>query len=387
VETFTQKLKKPSFLLLAGFLLLSGLMPFIQNRRAHALPTLGSGTFVRLDRLTATTATGGRVCVKPTTAVPNSGKVVVNFPTTAATDYVVNGTATNWTTNTTFESGFTGSAMQILNNRASAVTGKSVEFTLTAAGAMTAGTLYCFNFASTSTLTTSSAGASVTTFAFVKTQNASSTDLDLTYWGVDIISGDTVTVSATVAPFFTLALSGTTDTFATNLSSGSVNTSNGNRYVQVDTNALNGWIVWVKDANFKTTGITDTGSANKHGALTSVMAGGYAISNNTNNALATPNASHAFQAGTTGGDDYGLAVTINQQGSGAGTTSLNTVYDGSTAGNGGVLDPTQYRPIGSSTGTAVAARLNIKMLVSVGVATPPGNDYTDTLEYVGAGQF
>jgi hypothetical protein len=385
VQTLTQTFKKHSLLVLAALLLVSGLLPLLQSQRAHALPTLGSGTFVRLDHLTATTVTGGRVCVKPTTAVPNSGKVLVTFPTTAATDYALDTTtgAGHWVTNTNFESGFSGTAMAILNNRASAVSGHTVTFTLTAGGAMSSGTLYCFNWDTTGNpLTTSSAGAAVTTFASVKTQDNSSVDLDLTYWGVDIISGDTVTVSATVAPYFTLALSGSTDTFASNLSAGSVNTSNGNRYFQVDTNALNGWIVWAKDSNFKTQ--SDTGSSNKHGALTSVMAGGYAIGNGTTNYLASPTNAHTFSAGT---DDYGLAATVNQQGTGAGTTSIHSVYDGATSNNAGVLDPTQYRPVASSTGTAVAARVNIKMLVTIGASTPPGNDYTDTVEYVGAGQF
>jgi hypothetical protein len=372
-------------LIAAAVVATMGLGSVLLAPKAHA--TNFTAAMVRLDHLTATTATTGRVCIKPTTSMISGDKVIVRIPTTAATDYSL-GLAATWTTNTTFESGFTfnGTAvtgLPIASNVASNVTGHDVTFTTN--GALTSGTSYCFNWTSTTALTTSSAGAAVSVFGFVKTQTtAGSIDRDLNYWGTTIISGETVTVSAIVAPVFTMALSGTTDTFATNLSAGSINTSNGNRTIQVDTNALSGWIVWVKDLNFKTTGITDTGSSNKHGALTSVTAGGYAISNNTNNALATPSASHAFTFGT---EDYGLATTINTDAAGGGTVSLNTVYDGSTAGNGGVLDPTQYRPIASSNGTAAADLLNIKMLATITNSTPPGADYTDTLTYVGAGQF
>jgi hypothetical protein len=346
-----------------------------------------TAAMVRFDHLTATTATTGRVCIKPTTSMLSGDKVILNIPTTAATDYSV-GLAATWTTNTTFESGFTfnGTAvtgLPIASNVASNVTGKVVTFTTN--GALTAGTSYCFNWTNSAALTTSSAGAAVSVFGYVKTQSTSgSVDRDLNYWGTTIISGETVTVSAIVAPVFTMALNGSTDTFATNLSSASVNTSNGGRTIQVDTNALNGWIVWAKGTNFKTVTDTGTSPANRHGALTSVTAGGYAISNNTTNALATPTAAHAFTFGT---EDYGLAVTLNTDGAGGGSPAMNAVYDGTTAGTGGVIDPTQYRPIASSTGTATGDKINILMLATITNSTPPGADYTDTLTYVGAGQF
>ena len=354
---------------------------FVPKAQADAFTKV----YVRLDHLTGTTATGGRVCATPSTAqlAQTENKVIINFPTTAATDYVVNSTAANWTVNTTFESGSGLTAWPGIGT-ATNVTGKAVTFPR---GDLTStANTYCFNFSATNTLTTSSAGAAVSTFAYVETQTAASAQIDKSYWGATMISGETVTVNAVVAPFFTLALNGTTDTFATNLSSTAINTSNSNRTVQVDTNALNGWLVWVKGSNFKTVSDTGTNPANRHGALTSATAGGYAISNNTTNALVTPNASHAF-SGSGGVEDYGLATTINTDGAGGGTVSLNGVYNGTTAGNAGVIDPTQYRPIASSNGTAAGDILNIKMLVTITNSTPPGADYTDTLTYIGAGQF
>jgi hypothetical protein len=381
INSIRQKTKTVNIMpfIVAGVLASLMLIAFFMATKARAATF--TQAFVRLDHLTATTASGGRVCIKPAT-VATEGKVIVRFPTTAATDYVVNTTAANWTTSYSFESGFTATAMPITGNVASGVSGKDVTFTLSAD--LTVGTLYCFNFASTSTLTTSSAGASVSTFAYVETQTGASAQIDKTFWGTTIISNETVTVSAIVAPVFTMALNGSTDTFATNLSSTAVNTSNGGRTVQVDTNALSGWIVWAKGTNFKTVTDTGTNPANRHGALTSVTAGGYALSNNTTNALATPNASHAFTFGT---EDYGLATTINTDGAGGGTVALDAAYNGTTVGNAGVIDPTQFRAIGSANGTATGDILNIKMLATITNSTPPGADYTDTLTYLGAGQF
>lgn len=366
-------------LLVAAVIAATGIVSLLTMPKASAASF--TKAFVRFDHLTATTATTGRVCAQPSAATTGNTEtnVIVNFPTTAATDYVV-GAAANWTVNTTFESGSGATAWPGIAT-ATNVTGKTVTFP---SGDLTAGTLYCFNWINTAALTTSSAGASVSTFAYIETQKAGSVPVERTYWGTTIISGETVTVSAIVAPVFTMALNGSTDTFATNLSSASVNTSNGGRTIQVDTNALSGWIVWAKDSNFKTVTDTGTSPANRHGALTSVTAGGYAISNNTNNALATPNASHAFTFGT---EDYGLAVTLNTDGAGGGTVALNAAYDGTTAGTGGVIDPTQYRPIASANGTATGDKINILMLATITNSTPPGADYTDTLTYVGAGQF
>lgn len=367
------------------------LMMFVGIISVFTIPKAEAAAFtrsmVRVDSLSAVTATGGRVCAVPATAA-TEGKIIVRFPTTAATDFVVNATAANWTTNSTFETGFTFNggavtAMPITGNVAASVSGKDVTFNL--ASDLTVGTSYCFNFSATNTLTTSSAGAVPSIFGYVETQTAANAQIDKSFWGVTIISNDSVTVTAVVAPYFTMTLNGSTDTFATNLSTTGINATNGGRTIDVDTNALRGWIVWARGTNFKTVTESGTTPANRHGALTSVAAGGYAISNNTSNLLATPSASHTFTAGT---EDYGLAALINSQGTGAGTASTHAAYTGN-GGNtiAGVIDPTQYRPIASSTGTAEDAIIGIKMLVTIDTTTPPGADYTDTLTYVGAGQF
>jgi hypothetical protein len=375
-ETKMLGIKKNTTLVYALILIIlaGAIGPILVTSRADAVNF--TNAFVRLDRLKAVTPTGGRVCARPSvTAVETT--VQVGFPTTGATDYIVNSTATNWTVTTTDLD--TGQTAWPGIGTATNVTGKVVTFP---SGDLTVGTLYCFNFSATNTLTTSSAGSTVTSFGFIKTRDVTPTEIENTFWGTTIVTDDQVDVTAVVAPVFSMALNGNTDTFASELSTTAVNTSNGNRTVTVNTNALNGWIVWAKSNNFKT--VTDSGSnpANRHGALTSASAGGYAISNNTTNSLGT--ASSLFTAGA---ENYGLAATINADGAGGGTVSLNAAYNGTTANFAGVLDQTKYRPIASANGTANNDRLNLLIRATISNSTPPGADYTDTISYTGAGQF
>src|SRR4051794_23860678 len=88
-------------LIFAALLVASGLISILLVPKAGAVAFTKS--YVRLDHLTGTTTTGGRVCATPsaTNLASTEGKVVVTFPTTAATDFSVNGTAANWTVDTT----------------------------------------------------------------------------------------------------------------------------------------------------------------------------------------------------------------------------------------------------------------------------------------------
>src|SRR5262245_30631468 len=65
-----------------------------------AAPPQFTQAYLRLDRMAATTVTGGTVCAKPaTTAV--EADVQITFPTQTGTDFVVDATAANWTVTTT----------------------------------------------------------------------------------------------------------------------------------------------------------------------------------------------------------------------------------------------------------------------------------------------
>jgi hypothetical protein len=351
---------KPLPLLVAAAMLAVGFSSLGYLGQANAAQF--GKSFVRLDRLKATTATGGRVCVNPTT-VATEASVQVTFPTTNGTDYTVNPTAANWTTTTTgLDAGQT--AWPGIGTATSVAT-KTVTFP---SGDLTVGTLYCFNFAAVNTLTTSSAGASETTQGTIVTQTSTPTTIDQSTYSESIITNDQVVISAVVPPSFNFVLSGNTDAFSTNLSTAST-VSTGGKTVSITTNAASGWIVWAKDLNSKA----------GNGALQSATAGNYKIGGTT----APGVASHALTSGT---EDYGLGTTITTDAAGGGVVSLDGAYDG-TASKAGTLDPTQYRPIASATGTANGDVINLAERATIAGQTPAANDYTDTMTVIGAGVF
>jgi hypothetical protein len=358
--TANKQIVKPLPLFLAIAMLLVGSSSLLLLGHANAAPF--QQAFVRLDRLSATTTTGGRVCVKPATAVIEAS-VQVTFPTTAATDYVVNATPANWTVTTTGLD--TGQTAWLGIATATAVVGKTVTFPSTD---LVVGTLYCFNFAAASTLTTSSAAAAETTQGNILTRTSVPANIDQTTYSESIITNDQVVISAIVPPSFAFVLSGNTDAFTTNLSTASVVSTSG-RTVTLTTNAASGWIVWVKDLN---------SSAGK-GALQSATAGNYKIPGTS----AAGAASHTL---TTGAEDYGLATTINTDAAGGGVVALDAAYDG-TAAKAGTLDPTQFRPIATSTGTANGDIINLAERATIAGQTPAASDYTDTMTVIGAGVF
>lgn len=367
-----KKTKQASFSWLSVIvLLLFAASPQLINfKRASAAVVPFAMASVRYDRLKAVTNTGGRVCFKPSTtnASQTVASVKVTFPTTSGTDYVVSTTVANWATDTTqLDAGQT--ALPAINNAGITVSGKAVTFPLTTPAVLSSATLYCFNFGRTTLpLTTSSAGATETIQGTVATQTSAPALIDSTTFAQSIISDDSVVVSAVVPPSFTFVLSGNTDAFTSNLSTTSVVSTSG-RTVQITTNAYSGWVVWVKDLN-------NSGSS---GALKSATAGNYMINGTT----APGAASHTL---TPGGEDYGLGVTVNTDAAGGGTVSVNPAYDG-TANKAGSLDPTQFRPVASASGTANGDIINLNERATIASMTPAASDYTDTMTVVGAGQF
>lgn len=318
--------------------------------------------FVRYDRISATTATGGRVCANPATAATEAS-VQVTFPTTAGTDYVVNATPANWTVTTTgLDAGQT--AWPGINT-ATAVSGKTVTFP---SGDLTAGTLYCFNFSGTNTLATSSAGASESVRGNVQTRTSTPAMIDQSYFGQSIITNDQIVVTGVVPPSFSFSLSGNTDSFTSDLSTSSVVSTSG-RSVNIVTNAPNGWIVWAKGTN----------DASGRGALQSALAGNYKIGG----AAAIGSAARTL---TTGSEDYGLAATVATDASGGGVVSIDAAYEG-TSSKIGTIDPTSFRQIARATGTANGDIITIVERATIAGQTPAAADYTDTLTLIGAGRF
>jgi hypothetical protein len=339
--------KATRFIMPIGVLVFSLLLPlFSQNFAAAA--DLGQAT-VRFDRMQTSTATTGTVCAKPTT-IATEADVQVTFPT----GYTL-GTAGNFTVSTTNLAWPTGGTAWPSIATGSNVTGQVVTFP---SGDLTVGTLYCFNWTNSAAVTVK-ASASGSNTGTITTRTTTPTTIDTAGYSTASVTGDQITVTASVPSTFSFALSATTDALST-LSTGSVVTSPTPRTATVSTNAKNGWMVWAKDLN---TGLNST-TASKTIAST------------------TPGSNSTLVAGTEG---YNTGITSSQVG-GSGTISIAAPFVGSSAGQGGGLD-TGLRTLASSNGTADTAVLTIKNNVAINATTPGASDYTDTITVVGAGLF
>ena len=223
-------------------------------------------------------------------------------------------------------------------------TGATSIVTVTGATALTSGVSYCFELTSATAVTNpTSAGQSSVVLTSV-------TSADTATVGIDNITNDTVTVSATVPPSFTLALSGTTDAFIGSLSSGATSTTTGVT-ATVNTNATSGWGLWAVDSQ------VGLHSASELHLIPSVAAGSL----------------HTF---TTGTEQYGLGVSAYN--------TTNYAYGGGTTGSG--LSAT-YNQIATSAAPAANATTVIHELADISGTTQAAQDYTDIVTVVGAGSF
>lgn len=309
--------------------------------------------YIRLDRLEASTATGGTVCAQADT-VGTEVDVQVVFPT----GFTVNSTASNWTvTTTSLPSGAT--AWPGINT-ASAVSGQTVTFPSTD---LTVSTLYCFNFSGTSTLTTGTAGNDRT--GTVTTRATGPTTIDSSSYALSIVSDDQIVVTATVPATFSFALSGNTDTFTGNLSTTTTSTSG--RTVTIATNAASGWVAWVRSAN---------------AALNSASTGA---------SIATAGSVDNSPTDLASSTGYVLDVNITtDSGTGTGTVSqasnYGAEYNGTNTTSGGTLS-TSFQPIAASNGTTDGDVLTLIERAKITAVQAAATDYTDTLTVVAAGRF
>ena len=327
---------------------------FCQKAEAAAL----TEAYVRIDRMKANTATSGTVCAKAAT-VGTEDQVQLTFPD----DFTVTDTEANWIVNddnlpsgSTFWIGMTDNTTD-----ADDVTGKIVTWP---SGNMVVGTLYCFNFSGTNTLTTKN-GAADNQTGIIKTL-VSSAELDSAKFSLSTITDDQIVITATVPPIFTFNLTGTTDTFSSNLSSTSIVSTTGND-VEISTNANNGWVAWVKSAN-----------AGLNSALAGASIGTAGTVNNTPEDLDS----------VTG---YILDVDIKtDSGVGDGTvtqaSNWGAEYAGADTTQGGSL-ATTFQPIAACSGTTGGDALTLIERAKITTVQEPATDYTDTLTVVAAGRF
>jgi hypothetical protein len=323
---------------------------------------------LRLDDMSTSTATGGTVCVMPSSAnlASTEGKVVVTFPST----YTVNTTNTNWATTVTnmpkipSSGGTTATAWPTIQANATTATSPANVVTWTSGDLSSSTTWYCFNFTVTlPTLTTASVAAS-SQQASIETQTSGGGIIDHVDIALANITSDQIVVSAVVPPTFIFTLGGNTDNFGGNLDPASVKSSAG-KLVTITTNAKGGWIAWAKDTNQGLHSVAASYTIPSTGTLGSVA---------------------ALTSGTEG---YVLDTRLT-----ATTLGCTLAIDPGYAGNGttsGGLFSANFQPIAACTGAIPATSNNAQITImehaAISGATPAANDYTDTITVVGAGNF
>ncbi|MEX2054582.1 MAG: hypothetical protein WD972_00230 [Candidatus Andersenbacteria bacterium] len=318
----------------------------------YAHPAYGAAltqAYLRLDRMKASTTTGGTVCAKPASTATEAD-VQVTFPT----GFTVNTTASNWTVTTTNLPA--GATAWVSIATATAVSSQTVTFP---SGDLVVGTLYCFNFSGTNTLTTSTAGSDKT--GTIITRTSVPADIDTGNYATAVISDDQVVITATVPATFSFTLSANTDTLT--LSSSSVVSGSGVD-VTIATNAESGWITWLRSAN---------------AALNSASTG---------ESIATSGTVDDSPATITGGSDgYVLDVDIDtDHGTGDGTVTVDPEYNGATTSAGGALSTT-YTEIATANGTTAGDVITLIARATITAVKAAATDYTDTWTVVAAGNF
>jgi hypothetical protein len=368
-----RKVKKLSNKAFNLFLIFSILVPTLVGLIAFS-PRVNAAVaeevYIRLDRVKASETTGGLVCFRPG-ATATIIDVNVTFPgngTQGAASFGVNSTASNWTVTTTNLPN--GASAWTNITTASAVSGATVTFDMTSSASLTQGTLYCFNFTGTSTLTNPSSPANSLTGS-VTTRVSGPTNQDTGSYALSIISEDQITVSATVPAIFTLALSGSAIAHGT-LTAGTVDT--GSVTATLGTNAADGWISWVR--------------AETTAALSSVSTGA-----NITSPGSVDNAVTSLSGGTYG---WVLDVILTQDADGDGTISqaanYGQEYDGNgTSGctgstDGGTL-ATTFQPVAASNGTSDNEQIELCSLVRVAAYQEAATDYTQDVIFTAAGRF
>lgn len=330
--------------------------PFINynNQKAEASASL-RGAIMRLDRMGASAALSGTACSKvsdPATS-GTEGKVVLTFPTGFTINSTVGNFAINTAPNSSWPTTGTTAPWPGMGTTAMAISGTAV--TLVSSDLGSTAPWYCFNFTGTSSTNTATPANDLT--GTITTQTGASATIDSATYATSIVAtnNDQITVTATVPPTFTFLLSGTADTFTSNLSTTTASTSG--KTLTVATNAANGWTAWVKSTN---AGLTSAAAATTIATAGSI------------------DGSPTDLAGTTG---YVLDVDT-----GTGTPTIAGEYNGGNATSGGTLS-TSFQQIASGAAPTATDTVTLIERAKITASQKAANDYTDTLTVVAAGLY
>jgi hypothetical protein len=279
------------------------------------------------------------VAFQPATASPTSGSLVFPAGFTINSSQTITGTGC-----TTYYP----TATAIGGSPTASGSGQTISLA-SLTGITSTSTTYCFLLTNATAVTNTTAGVYSVTFNM-----GSDSQID----AIDVLSSgaNAYSITGTVAPTFTMALSGSTDTFSGNLSASALVTSTGIG-VTIGTNAATGWYVWAKDTN----------------------AGLKSTSNGHTIATVSTGSNHTMNGGTIGTEAYALGVDNFYQ----------TYYQYSSGTAGGGLSSSAFNEIAtnSSPSAGTSTTFTAHELADISATTPPGTDYTDTITLIGAGSF
>ncbi|HUC20702.1 MAG TPA: hypothetical protein VMR98_04370 [Candidatus Polarisedimenticolaceae bacterium] len=378
---------RTSLIVLSLIALVAQIVPVHLIPNAYALTT--TDTYLRLDRMRSSTGTTQpttfRLVFKtPASDTGTDAKLQVQFyhpnnadPTQANNNFTINATqavaTTNCATEASNELGTTvlavpGTLAASGDNAGSGATRKTI--TVTGLTNLSTSQFYCVDF-TTSNAVTNPVNPNLYMVQF-RTLTSADAVLDSKLLGVRIVDPsdanykyDQITVTGVVPPSFSFNLSGNTDAFTALLDPAAVTYTTG-RTVTISTNAAKGWIVWVKDSD---QGLKSVSTP------TSVIASTGTVSND------------AVDTATAGTENFLLDVDMTTDGAGGGAVTIDPDYNGTASGEGGALSNTVFQQVAHASGTANGDVITLKALATITGSTPAGDDYTDVLTVIGAGNF
>lgn len=338
-------------LILIAAILLNTVGPFLIKQAQAAELT---EAYIRLDRLKAATATSGTICAKPSaTHTTALDKVEVTWPS----GFTVNTTGSNWAGSGSTLGGAT--AMPGIAAATPTVSLQTVTWTFATDQTVSSGTMYCFSFGSSSTLTNSSAGNDKT--GTIQLTDATPSANETSSYALSIVSEDQVTVDADVPASFTFTVPDTALDHGT-LSTSTVDVDSQSSGMAVYTNAENGWIMWLKADSTNGFGLYSASAADTIGDR---------VADDDN--IATANA---------GTEDWLISVALGASG------TVVTEFNGNESTTGGRLpaDGT-FEQIASHTTVSDDDTVSLYSLAAISSTNKAASDYQETLTVVAAGNF
>lgn len=344
------------------FLIISTLFVFIAPHftpRVHGAALTEAS--IRLDRMgggvAANTTTAKILVVAKAATVGTETTVKITWPTTSA--FTVDATAANHTISAaSLPATYQGEALVAWPGIGTATLVATGDVTFPSTD-LTVGTLYGFYI--TGGITNPATGNAGTHLVTITTQATGPATIDSQQVAVDTLSsatGDQVSVTATVPPSFNFAIGDSALALGT-LSTGSVSTNAMSSAIDVDTNANNGYVAFIRSEGSTAT----LDSASTSDAISSTNTGSPVVC-------------------SAGSECYVVDAAVS------GTGTPTTEYDGNGTTSGGVIpvQPT-YDEMVTATTAVNNDSITLTVIAAISATNKAATDYTDTWQVVGAGNF